>query len=70
MSRKRYKVYIGEAVCLFCNQKDSRENFCAAGEYRSGSKSNLDHVVSLTESWKDMALQLGELDVTCKTQCR
>ena len=66
VSRKRCKVYIGEAVCFFCNQKDSRENLCAVGEYRSGSKSNLDHVVSLTESWKDLALQLGELDVHAK----
>ena len=63
---KRKKTDLGKAVCLFCNNEDLKENLCAAGEFHSGSNasaSSNEHVDSLTNSWKQMALELGELDI-------
>ena len=64
---KRNKVELGKAVCLFCAGEDSEENLGAAGEYHSGGGNpNTIHVGTLTETWKHMALQLGELDIHAK----
>ena len=64
--RKRCKIDLGEAVCIFCGENDSRENLCAAGEYHNNSNSSIDHVSTLTEQWREMALHLGELDIHAK----
>ena len=49
---------------MFCGEHDLLDNLCAAGEYHSGVKSsNSAHVDSITEKWKKMALELGELDI-------
>ena len=58
---------IGTAVCLFCNQADKKENLCPAGEKHSSALvPNVEHVTKLTQTWKNMALQLGELDIHSK----
>ena len=67
VSRKRNMTEIGSAVCLFCGEADSRENLCPAKElHASGDYPNTSHVKSLTKSWKEMTLQLGELDIHTK----
>ena len=67
VSRKRSKTEIGSAIWLFCGSADSREYLCAAGELHDrGDNPNTSHVESLTKSWKDKALQLGELDIHAK----
>ena len=42
------------------------ESLCAAGEFHSGSSRNNQHVQKLTESWSEMALAIGNLDVHAK----
>ena len=46
-------------------QKLSSEK-CYAGEFHSGSNANNQHVQKLTESWREMALATGNLDVHAK----
>ena len=51
-------------MCLFCNDEDYKDKLSAAGEYHSGSNNpNTKHVELLTENWKQMAKQLGEVEV-------
>ena len=47
-------------------ERDSTENLCVAGEFHSGSSTNNQHVQKLTESWSEMALAIGNLDVHAK----
>ena len=56
---KRKKTEIGKAVCCFFGTEDYQDKLTAAGEYHSGSNcSNMQHVESLTEDWKQMVMQL------------
>ena len=58
-------------MCLFCDTEDYKNKLIAAGEYHSGSNNpNTKHVESLTEKWKQVAMQLVELDVHVKLCCR
>ena len=60
---KRKKTEIGTAACLFFDSKDYKNKVAAAGEYHTGSNNpNMKLVESLTENWKQMAMQLGELN--------
>ena len=63
---KRTKTELGTDLCIFCGQRDSTENLCAAGEFHSGSNTNNQHVQKLTESWSVMALTIDHLDVHAK----
>ena len=57
-------------MCLFCDNEDYKDKLTAAGEYHSGSNNpNTRHVEPLTENWKQMAIQLGEVDVHTKLCC-
>ena len=48
-------------------QRDLTENLCAdAGEFRSGISRNNEHLQKLTESWSEVALAIGDLDVHAK----
>ena len=52
---------------IFCGNQDIKENLCAAGELHSSDPNcNASHVELLTESWKKMALKLGEQDIYSK----
>ena len=63
---KRTKTELGTELCSFCGERDSIENLCAAGEFHSGSSTNSQYVQKLTESWSEMALAIGDLDVHAK----
>ena len=52
-------------LCIFCEERDSTENLCAAGEFNSSSSTNNRHVQKL-KSWSKMALAIGDLDVHAK----
>ena len=39
------------------------------GDFHSGSSKNIQHVQKLTESWREMALAIGDLDVHTKCVC-
>ena len=66
-SQKRTKTELGKLLCIFCGNQDIKENLCAAGELHSSDRNcNASHVELLTESWKKMALKLGELDIYSK----
>ena len=54
-------------VCLFCGEKDLRDQLCAAGESHLVSYNmNTKYLKPLTEKWKGMALQLFQLDIHAK----
>ena len=58
---------IRKAVCLFCNNEDCKDKMTAAGEYHSVSNNpNTKHMELFTGKWKQMTMQLGELDVHAK----
>ena len=63
---KRTKTELGTELCIFCGQRDSTENLCAAGEFHFVSSTNNQHAQKLTESWSEMALAIGDLDVHAK----
>ena len=70
ISHQQKKTEIGKAVCLFCDIEDYKDKLTAAGEYHSGSNNpNTKHVESSRKKWKEMAMQLGELDVNAKLCC-
>ena len=49
---------------LFCNSKHHKDKFTAASEYHSRRNNPYTKRVELlTVNWKQMAMQLGELDV-------
>ena len=50
----------------FFVEKESTENFCAAEEFHFGSSTNNQHVQKLLETWSEMALAIGDLDVHAK----
>ena len=47
-------------------ERDSTENLCAEGEFHYGSSTNNQHVPKLAESWSEMTLAIGDLDVHSK----
>ena len=52
---------------MFSYNGKNNDKLTAAGEYHSGrSNLNTKHVESLKENWKQMAMQLGELDTSAK----
>ena len=63
---KRTKTELGAELCIFCGERDSAENLCAEGEFRSGSSMKNQCVQKLTESWSEMALAIGDLEVHAK----
>ena len=59
------KTEIKKAVCLFCNNKDYKDKLITVGEYHSVSNNpNTKHMESITENWKQMAVQLGEFETS------
>ena len=58
-----------QSPLFFCGERVSRENLCAVGDFHSGSSKNIQHVQKLTESWREMALAIGDLDVHTKCVC-
>ena len=55
---------------MFCDNENYKDKLTAAGEYHSESNNpNTRHVESLTENWKQMAMELGELDIHAKLCC-
>ena len=63
---KRTNTELGTELCIFCGERDSTENLCAAREFHSGCSKNNQHVQKLFESWSEMALATGDLDVHAK----
>lgn len=65
--RKKKKKLKQEKQCIyFCYNGENKDKLTAASEYHSGSGSNepeAKYVELLKENWKQMAMQLGELDV-------
>ena len=54
-------------VCLFCGEKDLRDQLCNARESHLVSYNMITkHLKPLTEKWKGMALQLFQLDIHAK----
>ena len=48
-------------ICCFCNEADSQENLVAAGTlYAKKSKTAINHVNHLTDTWLEMAKCLGD----------
>ena len=46
----------GKPVCCFCKEADEEINLCAAGTYHaSKTKADADHVIKLTQKWREMA---------------
>ena len=41
---KRTKTGLGTELCILCGDRDSTENFCAAGEFHFGSSTNNQHI--------------------------
>ena len=66
LPHKRTKTELGKELCIFCGERDSTGNLCAAEELHSGSNTNNQHVQKLTESWSVMALTIDDLDVHAK----
>ena len=62
---KRIKTELGTELCIFCEERDSTENLCAAREFNSSNSTNNRHVQKL-KSWSKMALAIGDLDVHAK----
>ena len=47
--------------CCFCREEDSESNLRAAGTmHASTSKTNIEHVMTITQKWKDMATKIGD----------
>ena len=63
---KRTNTELGTELCIFCGERDSTENLCAAREFHSGCSKNNQHVQKLFESWSEVALATGDLDVHAK----
>ena len=63
---KNTKTELGTELCIFCGERDSTENLCSAGEFHSGRSTNNQHIQKLTESWSEMGLAIGDLDVHAK----
>ena len=62
---REQKLSLEQSYAFFA-ERDSTENLCAAGELHSGSSTNSQHLQKLTESWGEMALAIGDLDVHAK----
>ena len=57
----------GKALCLFYDNEDYKDKLIAAVEYHSvRNNPNMKHMESLMENWKQMTMQLDELDVHAK----
>ena len=64
--RKKKKLKQEKQCIYFCYNGENKDKLTAASEYHSGSGSKepeAKYVELLKENWKQMAMQLGELDV-------
>ena len=66
---REQKLSLEQSPLFFCGERVSRENLRAVGDFHSGSSKNIQHVQKLTESWREMALAIGDLDVHTKCVC-
>ena len=60
-SRASSSSAIPNPICIICSEHDAIENVHAAGEFHvSKSKLNSEHVMKLTNNWRDIALYIGD----------
>ena len=60
----KQKMRKEKALCLFYDNKDYKDKLTVAGEYHSlRNNPNTNHMELLTEHWRQMTMQLDELDV-------
>ena len=55
-----------QQLSILCAERNSTENLCVVGEFYCVNSTNNQYVQKLTESWREMALAIGDLDVHAK----
>ena len=52
---------IPNPICITCSEHDATENVHAVGSFHaSKSKLNSEHVMKLTNNWRDIAVYIGD----------
>ena len=52
---------ISNLICIICGEHDAIENVHVAGAFHaSKSKLNSEHVIKLTNNWRDIAVYIGD----------
>ena len=60
-SRASSSSAISNPICIICGEHDATENVHAAGAFHvSKSKMNSEHVMKLTNNWRDTAVYIGD----------
>ena len=60
-SRAYSSSAIPNSICIICSENDATENVHAAGAFHaSKSKLNSEHVMKLTNNWRDIAFYIGD----------